>query len=158
MTARESRPATIPREKPLPHPPDHLRGFLAAVSRELPNGFVLTAKSIARKDPGGSRLRPVPLCSPFRVIALAQDRSSGAWSRIVELVNPAGDIVECSIPSGKLDGRPRDAIAMLSDHGLLVRDHFAIDTILNLIRAWPSTRVDSLSTGSAGLRIWTPSS
>lgn len=84
--------------------------------------------------------------------ALVQDRNPDRWSTLIELVNPIGDLVECIVPNGKLNGNPRDAIAMLSDHGLMLADDHNIRPILNLIRKWPVSTFQIL-TKSVG---WTP--
>lgn len=132
------KPNKTPLEAFVARHPEHLRPFYAAILRELPKGYALSAKGIVYRAHAGSQ--SPPFCSPFRVKALVKGRNSAKWSRLVELVDPIGDLVECTIPSGKLDGNPRDAIAMLSDSGLMLFDDHRIKTILNLIRNWPVSR------------------
>lgn len=115
--------------------PAHLRDFYAAIYEALPPQYRLSSDGIAHKGPSGARA--IPFCSPFRVKALVEEPKSQNWSRVVELLNPRGDLVECILTAGSLTGRPRDAIAKLSDRGLQVANEYQIKTILEIIRNWP---------------------
>lgn len=134
-TANAFRKITL--EEFLARLPDHHRDLYADVFRALPGTYLLSRKGIARRRNGNSYGRPPePFCSPFRVKALVRAPSTGHWSRVVELLDPAGALVECVVPEGKLTGRPREAIGLLSDHGLRVFDEYEIRTILDLVRNW----------------------
>lgn len=115
--------------------PEHLRAFYGAIIKALPPHFQPSPAGIAHKRSAGHKAHP--FCSLFRVKALAQASKSKHWSRVVELINPKGELVECMITEGSLTGRPRDAIATLSDHGLRVCDGDQIRVILDLVRNWP---------------------
>ncbi|MCR9073585.1 MAG: DUF927 domain-containing protein [Alphaproteobacteria bacterium] len=115
--------------------PAHLRAFYAAIAEALPPQYRLSSSGIAHRAPMGSRA--LPFCSPFRVKALVEEPKSKTWSRVIELLNPRGELVECLLTEGTLTGRPRDAIAKLSDRGLQVSNDYQIKTILELIRTWP---------------------
>lgn len=115
--------------------PAHLREFYAAIYEALPaQQYRLSSDGIALKA------ARVPFCSPFRVKALVEEQKSQTWSRVIELLNPRGELVECILTEGSLTGRPRDAIARLSDRGLQVSNDYQIKTILELIRTWPVPR------------------
>lgn len=124
----------LTRAEYLERQPEHLRDFYAAIFGALPPQFVLSRGGIAHKP--GHGLMSVPFCSPFRVKALVESSKSGNWSRVVELLNPKGELVECIVAEGSLTGRPRDAIAMLSNRGLQVHNEFQIRTVLDLVRNW----------------------
>lgn len=114
--------------------PEHQRQFYAALLRELPTKFVVTTRGIAPKH---GYYSAEPFCSAFRVKERVETPATKTWSRIVELIDPRGEIVECIVPDGKLLGKPREAIAMLSDRGLwVVNDDFIRET-LDLVRNWP---------------------
>lgn len=135
------KPPTVPpvkgitRAEFLERQPEHLREFYAAIFNALSPQFVLSRGGIAHK-PGHGQMS-VPFCSPFRVKALVEASKSKHWSRVVELLNPKGELVECIIAEGSLTGRPRDAIATLSNHGLQVHNEYQIRVILDLVRNWP---------------------
>lgn len=114
--------------------PDDQRDFYAEIFRYLPKGYHLSTKGISH-TPGVGR-PPVPFCSPFRVKQLVQEPSTKDWTRVVELLNPIGEIVDCVIPEGKLTGSPREAISLLSDRGLRVHNDREIAIILALVRNW----------------------
>ena len=125
----------ITRAEFLERQPEHLREFYAAIFNALPPQFRLSQAGIAHKPPVGQT--SLPFCSPFRVKALVEASKSKHWSRVVELLNPKGELVECIIAEGSLTGRPRDAIATLSNHGLQVHNEYQIRAILDLVRNWP---------------------
>lgn len=114
--------------------PEHHRDLYADLHKALPPGYALHRKGIVLTF--GSGQKDTPICSPFRVRALVKLPATGDWSTVVELIDPAGDLAEVIIPGGKLTGKPRDAIALLSDRGLMVYDDFHIPTILRIIRNW----------------------
>lgn len=138
MTEQTLRRPGITREHFLATKPAHQRVFFGNLLEDLPSGYVLTSVGIAQKV-SNSPQPVLPFCSPFRVAALVRQRSSGNWSRLIELIDPDGAIVECIVPSGKLDGKPREAISLLSDAGLMVFEDMHLATILHLIRNWPAT-------------------
>lgn len=115
--------------------PEHLREFYAAIFGALPPQFQLSQAGIAHKPLPGQR--SIPFCSPFRVKALVEAQKTKHWSRVIELLNPKGELVDCIIAEGSLTGRPRDAIATLSNHGLRVYNEYQIGVILDLVRNWP---------------------
>jgi putative DNA primase/helicase len=110
---------------------DALKAFYKAVTGELSANYILTNNCIS---PKGETVR---VCSAFRVKAMVRSQTTQNWSRVVELVNPIGEIVECTIPAGKLTGKPREAIALLSDRGLKVFHGYFIRQILQLVGNWP---------------------
>lgn len=118
----------------LAHRPEHQRDFYADIYQALPSQYSLSVKGISFNSRGYNQ--SVPFCSPFRVKELVQAPSTKNWSRVVELLNPAGELVDCMLPEGKLTGKPREAIALLSDRGLRVFDDSRIRFILELVRNW----------------------
>jgi putative DNA primase/helicase len=124
------QPAAL-NSKPPAGQPDALDAFYQAVEGGLSASFTLTRNCIVKKDSGAT------ICSAFQVKALVRSQTTQNWSRLVELVNPIGELVECTIPEGKLTGKPREAIALLSDRGLRVFDEYYIREILQLVGNWP---------------------
>ncbi len=114
--------------------PEHLRDFYSAILDALPHNYQMSSAGIAYRS--SSQQRAIPFCTPFRVKALLEASKSKHWFRVVELLNPKGELVECVIAEGLLTGRPREAIATLSNHGLQVHNEYQIRTILEMIRNW----------------------
>ena len=117
--------------------PDDKRDFYASIFEErpvnfevFPEGFALPTQDIRRPSP--------PICTLFRVKALVEHKRTKKWERLIELVNPRGELVECILPSGVLDGKPREAIARLSDSGFRLFSDYRIPEILQMIRTWPT--------------------
>ena len=123
-----------PRKSALEQLPEHQRDFYVSILRGLPKDYGLQPKGIFLNS--RHHQKPTPFCSPFWVKELIQAPSTGNWSRVVELVNPAGDLVDCVLSEGMLTGKPREAIGLLSDRGLRVFNDQNIRTILELVRNW----------------------
>lgn len=128
------RPQNVSLDNFLARLPEHQREFYADIFQALPQNYRLSIKGFAFST--GSHQQSIPFCSPFRVKELVQTPSTKNWSRVVELLNPAGELVDCTLSEGKLTGKPREAIALLSDRGLRVFDDYHIRTILELVRNW----------------------
>lgn len=114
--------------------PEPLRKFYSAIIAELPTGYKATTAGFQHKSSAGQKMNP--FCTLFRVKALVRTPKSQLWSRVVELIDPAGALVECIISAGTLTGKPRDAVAQLADKGLQVYNDYEIRTIAQLIRNW----------------------
>lgn len=114
--------------------PEHQHGLYSDLHRSLPSHYSISHKGIARELPYGQKA--TPFCSPFRVQGQVKNPTTKLWSRVVELIDPAGDLATAIIPEGILTGKPREAIARLSDCGLRVFAEDEIRTILQLIRNW----------------------
>lgn len=114
--------------------PEPLRKFYSAIVAELPTGYKATTAGFEKKLGGGQKM--TPFCTLFRVKALVRTPKSQLWSRVVELIDPTGALVECIISAGTLTGKPRDAVAQLADKGLQVYNDYEIRTIAQLIRNW----------------------
>jgi putative DNA primase/helicase len=128
------RPPQISPEEFLSKLPEHQRPFFRAAMEGLPTTFTLSQEGIASKAQGNAR--PAPLCSPLRVKAISSQQDTKGWSSVVELLNPDGDVVECVLPWRIIDGKPRDAIAILADHGVRIFNQLNKDLVLVLIRNW----------------------
>jgi putative DNA primase/helicase len=114
--------------------PEHQRDLYTDLHQSLPPQYTLYPKGIARKSHNGMEV--TPFCSPFRVQGLVKNPKTKLWARVIELIDPADDLATATIPEGILTGKPREAIARLSDCGLRVFDEDEIRTILQLIRNW----------------------
>ncbi|MBU0642717.1 MAG: DUF927 domain-containing protein [Alphaproteobacteria bacterium] len=114
--------------------PEHLRDFYAALIDELPPEFRISTAGIQQRSGVG---RSITFCTLFRVKAMVRTPKSKLWSRVVELMDPDGELVECILSAGTLTGKPRDAVAKLSDHGLQIYNDNQIRAIAQLIRNWP---------------------
>lgn len=132
--------------------PQHLHDFYNAIMAELPSNYRFRTDGIGIRQAYGPS-RPV-LCSHFRVKAEVFAPGSKDWSRVIELLDPKGDLVECTIPAGTLTGRPREAIAALSNRGLLVPQTHNTPIILELIRTWPVSAKQHLT--AVERSGWTP--
>ncbi|SNT42259.1 putative DNA primase/helicase [[Luteovulum] sphaeroides subsp. megalophilum] len=114
--------------------PEALRPFFQDIFRELPSGFVVTPKGIAfqrRSDDA-----PEPFCTPYRVKAQSR-KGAKSWSLVIEILDPLGNLVDCVLPYKMLEGRPREALGLLAEHGWRLRDAAVGDAALNIIRQWP---------------------
>jgi putative DNA primase/helicase len=127
---------TITRADFLERQPKNLRDFYADILKSLPSNLLLTAHGISKKSPAGHEKQKA-FVSPFRVTGRLEEPKSENWSRVIELLNPAGKLVDCVIGEGVLAGRPRDAITELANKGLHLVDEFDIPLVLRLIRNWP---------------------
>lgn len=144
---------------PAPPPPTRLdalladvqeehRDFFVDIFRSLPPGYVLTPGGIALRGPGS----PLPFCSPFRVAALTRRGDGTGWSNIVEILDPDGSLVSCTLSWKMRDGRSADAMAHLAEHGLRLHKGVHRDAVLDLIRSWPDSRARLLEIERPG---WT---
>jgi putative DNA primase/helicase len=115
--------------------PEPLREFYSAIIHELPPEYRATTAGFQQRSQTGQR--PTPFCTLFRVKALVRTPKVKLWSRVVELIDPDGELVECILSAGTITGKPRDAVAKLSDHGLQVHNDYHLRTIAQLIRNWP---------------------
>lgn len=130
-----SIPKRLPLQRILEGVSEDKHPFYTAVLSELPPVYTLAIAGISRLSAASSPA----FCSPFRVKALVRREGVKGWSFLIELVNPDDEIVECVIPASKFDGKPREAIAILADHGFRLYDGYQKDTVFNLIRNWPVT-------------------
>lgn len=135
-------PASLPRKETVVS-----RGFHQAIIQELGPRFRLLNTGIAFNSTACSA--PPAICTPFRVACRLWNEVTG-WSLVVEIQDPRNRVVECVLPSGVLDGRPREAMAMLAKHGLRVFSADDHRNVLDLIRAWPV----SLFATEAGRTGW----
>jgi len=115
--------------------PEPLREFYSAIVRELPPEYKATTAGFQQRSQAGQR--PTPFCTLFRVKAMVRTPKSKLWSLVVELIDPDGELVECILSAGTITGKPRDAVAKLSDHGLQVHNDYHLRTIAQLVRNWP---------------------
>jgi len=133
MHEHPSRPASaqthpLPPQPALPH---EIKCFLEAVKKELPPRFELVS--------GGFKLldQKAAFCSPLRVRSRAKNQSSG-WSLVIEILDPLDHIVTCILPAKTLEGKPREALGLLAEHGWRLFDSYWRDTVLDLLRQWPA--------------------
>jgi putative DNA primase/helicase len=124
------QPAAL-NSKPPERQPDARDAFYQAVKDEMPSYLTLDKNCFVSTKWGDE------YCSAFRVKALVRSQTTQNWSRLVELLNPIGELVECTIPEGKLTGKPREAIALLSDRGLKVFNDQYIRRVLHIVGNWP---------------------
>lgn len=115
--------------------PEPLREFYSAIVDELLPEYKATTAGFQERSRHGQRA--TPFCSLFRVKAMVRAPKSKLWSRVIELMDPDGELVECILSAGTITGKPRDAVALLSDHGLQVYHDDQIRAISKLLRNWP---------------------
>jgi putative DNA primase/helicase len=125
---------TVTRAEFIERRPEHLRDFYAALLDELPPEFSISTAGIKHRSGAN---RSTPFCTLFRVKAMVRTQKSKLWSRVVELIDPGGELVECILSAGTITGKPRDAVAKLSDHGLQVYNDYQLRAIAQLLRNWP---------------------
>jgi putative DNA primase/helicase len=118
--------------------PENQQPFYKEVASVLRSQYVVSKEGIGFKGTG--TVTPPPFCGPFRVTAVVQELNPDRWSRVIEFVNFNGDLVEYVLPNGKLDGKTRDAIAMLSTSGLRIFEEVAFKVIPRIIRNWPEPK------------------
>ncbi|WP_201157094.1 DUF927 domain-containing protein [Rhodobaculum claviforme] len=128
-------PKAATQAKFLAEQPESLRDFYVAILAGLPSQFKVSRDGFTESR--REVLRLGAFCSPFRVKSLVEAPRSRHWSRVVEILNPKGELVDCIVAEGNLTGKPRDAIAALSNRGLQVYDTDSIHAILSLVRNWP---------------------
>lgn len=130
---------TITRAEFLEQQPKNLRDFYAGILNALPSTFMLSAKGIMTKPPGVYQ-KPRHVVSAFRVTARVQDSKTKDWSRVIELLDPRGELIDCVIAEGVLIAKPRDAAMKLANRGLHLVSDFDIPVVLDIIRNWPVPR------------------
>jgi putative DNA primase/helicase len=127
------RPAYI--EEFLQRRPEHLREFYAAIIDALMPRYHISTTGIAHKPAVGQKA--IPFCSLFRVKAMVRTPKSKLWSRVIELIDPDGELVECIISAGTITGKPRDAVSRLADYGLQVYNDHNVRDISHILNNWP---------------------
>lgn len=115
----------------------------ATVFSSLPSGFQLRSDGIWRAvQKGQEDTEWIWLCSHLQVLSTTRDRDSKGWGRLVELIDPDGNIHRLALAARMLAVDGAELRAQLLDLGLdLARGKPAHDALLDLLTRWqPSVR------------------
>jgi putative DNA primase/helicase len=129
---------SITRAEFLEQQPKNLRDFYAGILNALPPNFTMSAKGIMKKPLRDQK--PQRVASAFRVTARVQDSKTKDWSRVIELLDPRGELIDCVIAEGVLIAKPRDAVMKLANKGLQIMSDLDIPIVIDIIRNWPVPR------------------
>ena len=130
--------------------------FFQSVQKSLPAGYGASDRGIHPTYRGTAKLHLDPICSLFRVTAMARTSEGLEWSWVIEILTPDLATTTLILAKEKLTTRPREAFGLLQRYGMTFSQSGEKDLIA-LLQCWqPQARLVSVAKlgWDAGLQMF----